>query len=535
MSRASADVPISQVGDNVVKSPAQDLESSVPPAEHVKESDLEKSCAEVTSQTSDDDSNERVKRLGHLLEDYGSTWDGVDDPNDPYNWSSFRKITIAVVFSIGQLITLMSASVAAAALDDISHDLRIDPSTTQITFSVYFLGLGFAPFLVAAFSELTGRKFIWAFCNAWFILWNALCPVGYSAGLMIVGRLMAGAGAAAGITLTGPVMADMYPPEERGKSLAIASLLPYLGPALGPIVGGLLTELVAWPWLFYVISIFNGAVLVLGLLLLRESYTPVLLRRKTASQGNASPPSPPWSIAFWREFMPKLSVYLLRPVKLLVHRPVIQLISFLIALNFGIYTLLLSTFAMLFMDIYHESAATSSLHYIAISVGTTVSAQIGGRVMDLIYRRLRERNKGQRKPEYRVPYMIIGVVLIPAGLFWYGWAAQSATPWIIVDLGVAVFTCGSFMFSQALLAYQLDEFAEFGASANAASRLFSNILGFAFPIFAPQLHKALGYGWGTSLLAFIFILFGVPVTLALWRWGERIRARGRTPAQQGRI
>lgn len=489
----------------------------------------------TTSDGSHDEGDERVKRLGYLLEDYDSTWDGVDDPNDPYNWSTSRKISVAVVFSIGQLVTLMAASVGASALNDISRDLHIDASTTQITFSVYFLGLGLGPFLVAAFSELTGRKLIWAACNVWFVLWNALCPVGYSAGLMIVGRLMSGVGAAAGITLTAPVMADMYPPEERGKSLAIATLLPYLGPALGPIVGGLLTQLVAWPWLFYVLSIFDGAVLVLGLLLLRESYTPVLLRRKTAARGAVSPPPSPWSFAFWHEVTPKLSVYILRPVKLLIRRPVIQVISLLIALNFGIYTLVLSTFATLFMDVYHESAATSSLHYIAISVGTTLSSQVGGRIMDLIYRRLRARNDGVRKPEFRVPYMIFGLVLVPAGLFWYGWSAQAVVHFIVIDIGVAVFVCGSFMQAQALLAYQLDEFAEFGASANAASRLLSNVIGFVFPIFAPQLHQTLGYGWGTSLLAFIFILFSVPFTLALWRFGERIRARGRTPADQGRI
>ncbi|KAJ8064155.1 hypothetical protein OCU04_006508 [Sclerotinia nivalis] len=61
---------------------------------------------------------------------------------------------------------------------------------------------------------------------------------------MITGRLMTGIGASGGITLTGPVMADMYGKRERGKSLAIESFLPYLGPALSSIVGGIITQLV---------------------------------------------------------------------------------------------------------------------------------------------------------------------------------------------------------------------------------------------------------------------------------------------------
>ena len=110
-------------------------------------------------------------------------------------------MSIGVIFSIGQLVTLMSASMMAAALDDISHDLRIDASTTQITFSTYFLGLAFAPFVIAAFSEMNGRKYIWVFCNVWYILWNSLCPIGNSKVLMIVGRFMTGAGASGGITV----------------------------------------------------------------------------------------------------------------------------------------------------------------------------------------------------------------------------------------------------------------------------------------------------------------------------------------------
>lgn len=45
-------------------------------------------------------------------------------------------------------------------------------------------------------------------------------------------------------------MADMYRKEDRGKSLAIATFVPYLGPALGPIIGGAITQKLDWPWLF---------------------------------------------------------------------------------------------------------------------------------------------------------------------------------------------------------------------------------------------------------------------------------------------
>lgn len=102
----------------------------------------------------------------------------------------------------------MSASMIAPALDQISSDLHMSASSGQITFSVFFLGLGFAPFLVAGLAETYGRKPVWLGGNIWYILWNSLCPVGFSSGLMIVGRLMSAAGASVGITVcTGVLVA----------------------------------------------------------------------------------------------------------------------------------------------------------------------------------------------------------------------------------------------------------------------------------------------------------------------------------------
>ncbi|KAI0416599.1 major facilitator superfamily domain-containing protein [Xylaria grammica] len=496
------------------------------------------------------DEDEALQHLERLRKEYGATWDGPDDPQDPYNWPSAKKISIGIVMGLGSLVTLITASVTAAALGDISRDLGLDAATAQISFSVYFLGLAFGPFPIAAISEMNGRRNIWVASNLWFILWNSLCPVGYSKSLMIAGRFLAALGASVGNALAGPVMTDMFREKDRGKSLAIAGLLPYLGPALGPIIGGLVSQLIHWPWLFYIISIIDTVVLAIGITVLRETYTPVLLRRKAATlarldqEGGERPPTaiPPMEMnqgAFWTDFFSRLRVNMVRPFQLLAYRPVMHVVTLNLGLSFGIYTLTLSTFAELWVDRYGQSKVASSLHYIAISVGITIATQVGGRGMDVVYQRLRERDGASSpgaklppgKPEYRVPYMIPGMLLLPSGLFWYGWSAQRHYHWIVVDIGAAVFTMGSFIYSQALTAYTLDEFREYGASANAAVRVLSQILGFAFPIFAPRLYETLDYGWGNSVLSFIFIGLAFPVPACLWLWGEKLRAIGRQRTQ----
>ncbi|KAK6079259.1 MFS multidrug transporter [Seiridium cupressi] len=396
----------------------------------------------------------------------------VHDPEDPYNWPTQRKIVIAVLLSFGQLVTLMTASMMAAALDQISADLHMSGSLTQMSFSVYILGLGFGPFIIGPMSEVYGRKQVWIACNIWYILWNSLCPVGWSTALMIVGRLLAGLGAASGVTLTGPVLTDMFRAKDRGKSLAVAGFIPYLGPALGPILGGLVAQHLYWGWFFWIMSIFDALVVVIGLFVLKETCAVVLQRRKQpVSQAGLdfSTSGRSFTTAYLNSVLTPIRTALMRPIQLLLFRPLIFFISFNFAINFAMYFLVLSTFATLYIDQYGESESISSLHYFAIAIGAVFATQAGGPLMDLLFRYQKRRSTGRNEenPEFRVPLMALGAAIFPAGLLWQGWAAETRAPWAVVDAGAMVFTFASFVYSQSFYAYLLDEFKH-TASANAA-------------------------------------------------------------------
>ncbi|KAH8899862.1 MFS general substrate transporter [Thozetella sp. PMI_491] len=457
-----------------------------------------------------------------------ATWDGEDDPENPYNWSMWRKVSIGMLYSTGQLVTIMTAGMIAPALEQIAADLGMTDSAAQLSFSVFFLGLGFAPFVLAALSEVFGRKPVWIVCNIWYIVWNALCPVGNSQAMLIIGRLMSASGASAGVTLTGPAMGDMFEAKDRGKSQAIAALLPYLGPALGPIIGGIVSQYVRWQWLFWILSLADTVILFIGLVVLRESYPPVLLERKAKRAAGQSTAVPSLDKERRRQFMQRLKTSLARPVRILLRRPIIQVLTLILGLDFGTYTLVLSSYATLYIDKYDQSESTSSLHYISIAVGSTIAAQVGGRFMDWLWASMKKRHPERDPvPEYRIPHMVLPAIVFPMAMFWYGWSAEYGVSWPAVDIGVAVFTIGNFMISQAPNAYILDEFGNYAASAMAAVRMFTYVLGFTFPLFAPQLYETLGYGWGNSLLAFLFYLFGLPIIAMVWFYGPKLRAIGR--------
>ncbi|CZR55833.1 related to multidrug resistant protein [Phialocephala subalpina] len=456
------------------------------------------------------------------------TWNGDADPKDPYNWPFGKRMAMTVLISAGGLVSTIGTSMMAPALPQISTDLALGASATQLALSIYLLAFVFGPFVIAPFSEMYGRKPAWLFCHSWFIFWNALCPLNKSSSILIMGRFLSGLGGSVGIALAAATTADLWRPSQRGMSLSIVTFAPFLGAAIGPTLGGSITQNIGWPWLFWTVSFFDLAILLLSLFLVHESYAPVLLSRKASSLRKAT--GHPYETKFERSnptLRKKLLVSFTRPLKLMIRRPIIQFMSVLLAYNFGIYCLALATFANIFADKYHQSETARGLNYIAIALGSTIATQVGGPITDRVWAHLKRKAGGAVVPEYRVPLMIPGTILTPIGLFLYGWSAEKHLPWIVTDIGAAIFSGGVMMGSNAMYAYLIDEFAEHAASANAAARSWTNILGFAFPIFAPSLYQKFGYGWGNSLLGFIYIGMAIPAPLILWKYGARIRAVGR--------
>ena len=121
--------------------------------------------------------------------------------------------------------------------------------------------------------------------------------------------------------------------------------------------------------------------------------------------------------------------------------------------------------------------------------------------------------------------MVPGSVLVPCGLFIYGWSAQYHTHWIVPNIGAALFSAGIIISFQCIQTYIVDSYVTYAASAIAAATVLRSSAGFGFPLFAPYIYHALDYGWGNSLLGFIAIGIGLPAPVLLWLFGKRLRER----------
>ncbi len=135
--------------------------------------------------------------------------------------------------------------------------------------------------------------------------------------------------------------------------------------------------------------------------------------------------------------------------------------------------------------------------------------------------------------EFRVPLMIPGSLLVPIGLFIYGWTAQYKTHWIGPNIGAAIFAAGVIVGFQCIQTYLVDSYVRYAASAIGAATVLRSSAGFGFQLFAPYMYAALDYGWGNSLLGFIALGLGIPAPFLLWFFGKKLRERSTLAAGGG--
>jgi hypothetical protein len=121
--------------------------------------------------------------------------------------------------------------------------------------------------------------------------------------------------------------------------------------------------------------------------------------------------------------------------------------------------------------------------------------------------------------------MLPGGLLVPVGLFIYGWTSHTKTHWIGPNIGAVIFATGLIIGFQCAQAYVIDAYTRYSASATGAAAFLRTLAGFSFPLFAPKMYASLGLGWGNSLLAFISLGLGIASPILLWKFGERLRAR----------
>ncbi|KAG2038280.1 multidrug resistance protein 4 [Suillus americanus] len=470
------------------------------------------------------DSNDLTIPDDNLEQEKQSEDEWEHDPVNPRNWPLAKKWTTTAIVALYTFVSPLASSIMAPGLPVVATKFNItNPTILALTLSIFLLSFAIGPLFAAPLSEVYGRLWVLHLANLLLLVFNLGCALSRNTASFLIFRFLAGFVGSTPVTCGGGVVSDLFSERDRASAMALYFIGPLIGPVVGPVMGGFIAELIGIQDVFYVVVAMCGAAAVPGILLMRESYAPVIrLRRdkKSLDPERAAKIHPAFTMNKWAY----LWINLKRPFIIMTRSFICFILSLYMALIYGIYYLMFTTFPGLFSDVYHFSIGTGGLPYIGIGVGFLSATVIGAKLCDKTYAYLAAQNGGKGKPEMRVPIVIFGSFIVPVGLFWYGWSAQAKVHFMMPIVGASIFGFGLMIASLAIQLYLVDTFT-YAASALAAASTLRSLLGFAFPLFGQQMFAALGYGGGNSLLAGLAIVIGIPFPIWIYYAGERIRAR----------
>jgi DHA2 family multidrug resistance protein len=183
-------------------------------------------------------------------------------------------ITVAVMF--GAFMAVMDISVVNVSLPHMMGSFSEDLSSITWVATSYSIAEIIMVTMAGWWSTLIGRKRLYLGSFALFTLGSILCGTATSFPQMLTYRIIQGIGGGALIPVSQAILRETFPREEQGMAMALWAMGVVLAPAIGPILGGWLTDLYGWPWIFYI----NVPVSVVGIFMVASFvHDPGYLRR----------------------------------------------------------------------------------------------------------------------------------------------------------------------------------------------------------------------------------------------------------------
>ena len=200
-----------------------------------------------------------------------------DQPNQ--NWKPrYNPWLIAVVVAMAAFMEVLDTSIANVALPHISGDLGASQDESTWVLTTYLVANAVVLPITGWLSSLMGRKRFFMICIALFTLASLFCGAAPTLPALLCFLAIQGAGGGGLQPMAQSIMADSFPPKLRGAAFALFGMTVVVAPALGPILGGWITDNYTWRWIYF-INLPLGLV-VLGLVFKFVDDPPFLRRFK---------------------------------------------------------------------------------------------------------------------------------------------------------------------------------------------------------------------------------------------------------------
>jgi DHA2 family multidrug resistance protein len=185
--------------------------------------------------------------------------------------ANVNKWLVAVSIAFGSLMATIDSSIVNVAMPNIRGELGA--SIQEITWisTAYMIAMVLVMPLTGFLGGFFGQKRVYLASMVLFVAGSALCGTARSLGTLVLYRILQGFGGGALQPTQQAILRQTFPPHEQGMAMAMFSMVIMIGPAVGPVLGGYITDNYSWPWIFYI----NLPVGIIGILMtLRNVHEP---------------------------------------------------------------------------------------------------------------------------------------------------------------------------------------------------------------------------------------------------------------------
>ena len=195
---------------------------------------------------------------------------------------------IAITVTLATFMEVLDTSIANVALPHIAGGLGASEDEATWVLTSYLVANAVILPASAYLTTFLGRKRFYMICVVLFGISSALCGLAPSLGLLIFFRVLQGAGGGGLAPSEQAILADTFPPEKRGQAFALYGLAVVVAPAIGPTLGGWITDNFDWRWIFFI----NMPVAILSLFLtsrIVEDPPHIVEEVKTSAEAGPEP------------------------------------------------------------------------------------------------------------------------------------------------------------------------------------------------------------------------------------------------------
>lgn len=422
---------------------------------------------------------------------------------------------------------------------------------------------GLTPMFIGSFADSGGRRPAYMICFIIYLAANVGCALAPNYPALLVLRMLQSAGSSTTIALCQAVVADTITSAERGQYVGFVSVPIILAPALGPVIGGLISQFLGWRWIFWFLTILGGVIFVLYALfmpetcrsivgdgsirphpfyrtfwqLMKESYR----RRKAKSSGNDLALQQTTSRVSQRQKLDIKRPNPLRSLTILCETEMFLLLMYS-SIVFANFYAVATAMSSQFPTIYGFDQLTVGLLYLPLGGGSIMAAVFMGKFVNWNYRRHCkklgipfERTRQQDLSAFPIekarlevgipPLLLSGFVLLG-----WGWALQYRVHLAVPCVLLFLMGAGMIGFSNTTNTLIVDINPGNAGAATASNNLTRCLVGAAATAVIDPMIKGIGSGWAFVILG-LLQLGGAPILFLIMKNGIKWRQAKETRRQ----